>query len=73
MARAGQMVKRSVTRCEGCCKGSSPGTKFGAFDGYSPIGRRRVRGVRNQVIWYWIFLPLSVATALDLAMMSGNF
>ena len=29
MAMAGQMVKRSVTRCERCCEGSSPGTQFG--------------------------------------------
>jgi hypothetical protein len=44
MAMAGQMVKRSVTRCEICCEGNSPGTQFGGQNSYSPIAARAVRG-----------------------------
>ena len=37
MAMAGQMTKRSVTRCEICCEGNSPGTQFGGEKGDFPI------------------------------------
>ena len=47
MARAGQMVKRSVTRCEGCCEGSSPSAQFGGEKGDFPIAPLGVRGGRE--------------------------
>jgi len=51
MAMAGQMVKRSVTRCEICCEGNSPSTQFGGEKGDFPIAGGVVRGA-------WI-IPIS--------------
>ena len=51
MAMAGQMVKRSVTKCQGCGQGGPAGTQFGGQNSYFPIDTGGVREGLSEAIF----------------------